>query len=326
MSGVTIEWRATTLQGTGQLVRLRGTGNFEVYGSIAGGHEAVFSGGGFEGIGHNIIIKNGGIVSSSGLDQKTIASEMSGGNVTVESGGRVEAPNGTAIHVESPSATITLNDTTGIQGSVEYDGITPYGADDWIAEVYGNVSIDENYWDIDATTFAGLDKVQLIIKSSSTVTIAKDSTIIIPVPMEWIVEKNATLIVKGRIKNWCKIKNHGRIIFDKDPGVYEGYEGSIYEETSTGKTINENIMTFKKDSSAIFNDLDNTQGHIYHEEGASLTGTENISGKQPEPLKATEPLKVTEPPSSGGSGGCSTGLCGIIALFAGIVALKKKTA
>ena len=148
-------------------------------------------------------------------------------------------------------------------------------------EVYGNVEL---YGDRggNVTFPTNINKHVLTILNGSTLTLAKESRMELrkknpddKKTWEIIVEDGGRFIAKGEyIPHKDGILTiSGEVNWNADPGIYKGYAGSVYKETATGKTINENEMYFYKVSTAVFKNVDNTNGHIYYEEGAILTGT-----------------------------------------------------
>jgi hypothetical protein len=306
--GVTIKWDAKVEgENVDGLIVLKDTnptippkyGEFIVGGTaeIIGGREALLTLGGF-----NITVESGGFVRSvidrtipgrEGVQDKAIASEGNGGNITIEQNAKVEAPFGTAIHLESHDSNLLLGtNTSGILGIVSvdedgfWDGVRPPA---WRGHVYGDgkiVTLKKGFNSLDVT-------------DGSVLTIETNVTL----------KMEVTLVNKGNFT----IKGGGTLILSNDPGVLDNY-GTV-TILPNAKIINENEIN-NRIGGVINNqgEIDNNNGVI--ENWGTLSGNAPIGGTV---------NNYTNDAGSGG-GGCSTGAVGIVALIlGGFLALKKKS-
>jgi hypothetical protein len=301
---VDIIWKAKVegenVEGLIRLENSSGSGNFTVEsgGEIIGGHEALLTLSGF-----NIIVKNGGLVksvvdrtvpSNASVQDKAIASEWNGGDITIEAGAKVEAPFGTAIHTENGGNLSLGTNTSGIVGivSVDPDEGNLWDGEQlssWVGRVYGNVTLKKGF---------------------NSLAIADSGD-------ELYVEPGAELEVENEvfIEDGAHFNIWGTVRLLLDPGILNN--SGVVTIHPGGKIINEYEINNESGGEIInkgtvdnTNGAINNAGHIY-----SDTPIANVSENDVEPLPKD---------NAGSGGGCAVGFGIIPLLFGCLVILKKK--
>jgi hypothetical protein len=319
-SGVTIQWKGDVIgnypnDNFGGIINLQGSGTLEISGSISNNGSTVI-----ESIGAwNITVKSNGKVENTGTDydaevihlfSANEALAVPGGTITVESGGVVHFPYGTAINVHE-YCEFDIQSGAKITGFVSYEDTYTDKDTTW---VYGNVQNDLSDFveDVDDGNDER-DTSYLIIEDKATLTLVDNRA---KVPFITEIKSGGTLIFEESA--WTlkhKLTNHGRVIIkgeakltlDPDPGEIDNYGTvEIYGVLQNGyKYFNQPGATTTVAEGA----------HFYETDDAETVNNGTWNGKEPEPLN---------PPSSSG-GGCTTGLgLGLLPLILGALVLSRK--
>ncbi|MDR2174774.1 MAG: hypothetical protein LBO82_02405 [Synergistaceae bacterium] len=297
ITGVTVVWNAA-LSGNfraarpgSALVLLSGRGNFDVSPSGVIFNDASADIAAVE-LRNGAALSVGGTVGATGSRASAIYSRH--GGITVEKGGKVQAPRGAAIRTYAHAgdrpelSSVTLKDTAGLVGeaAVVKDGRR-------VSTFYGSTVIDSGT--VFDTAFSdGADKRPLlVIAEKAEVALTRSARFTEGEGVDMKIEKGGSLLsggtvtLRGTLQNDGEISNSGTFV---NKGMFAN-RGTI---VNTGTIVNdetlENAGTLDTEKGKIVNNgvIDNARGKI--------KGTKNISGRG----------KIIAPYRDGG--GCSAGL------------------